>query len=191
MSRTHESSRNVHRYFQSEWWWTFQGYYFLFPHYRFQCRCRFLGCLHLYWHSRKLSPPPLPLYPMNFLHCSPSRKYFRYFGSLFLFLLNRLATFWSWLNPYRFLTPQVHLETHSAHEVWLRHRYEVVINTYSSSSAMFVTRIIRLFRSNCPRGVQNKISLEAAIQKHALPKPLGKDDSKHLLFLVLQPRLHH
>ena len=28
---------------------------------------------------------------------------------------------------------------------------------------MFVTGIIRIFRSNCPRGVQNKISLEAAI----------------------------
>ena len=28
---------------------------------------------------------------------------------------------------------------------------------------MFVTGIIRIFRSNCPRGVQNKIALEAAI----------------------------
>ena len=36
-------------------------------------------------------------------------------------------------------------------------------NTYSTSSEIFVTGIIRLFRSNCPRGVQNKISLEAAM----------------------------
>ena len=28
---------------------------------------------------------------------------------------------------------------------------------------MFVTGIVRCFRSNCPRGVQNKISLEAAM----------------------------
>ena len=41
---------------------------------------------------------------------------------------------------------------------------------------MFVTGIIRLFRSN---------------QKHAFPTPLGKDDSRHLLFLVLHPCFHH
>ena len=34
---------------------------------------------------------------------------------------------------------------------------------YSTNSAMFVTGIMRFFRSNCPRGVQNRISLEAAI----------------------------
>ena len=42
---------------------------------------------------------------------------------------------------------------------------------------MFVTGIIRLFRSNCPRGVQKRISLEAAIyyaanEKHAFTTPL-------------------
>ena len=34
---------------------------------------------------------------------------------------------------------------------------------YSTNSAMFVTGIMRFFRSNCPRGVQKKVSLEAAI----------------------------
>ena len=44
-----------------------------------------------------LVPPPLlPLYPMNSPHYySRSRKYFLHFGSLFPFLLNRLATFCS------------------------------------------------------------------------------------------------
>ena len=61
---------------------------------------------------------------------------------------------------------------------------------------MFVTGIIRLFRSNCPRGVQKRISLDAAIlcsnsERHAFLTPVGKDDSKHLLFLVLHLRFHH
>ena len=34
---------------------------------------------------------------------------------------------------------------------------------YSTNSAMFVTGMMRFFRSNCPRGIQNRISLEAAI----------------------------
>ena len=34
---------------------------------------------------------------------------------------------------------------------------------FSTNSAMFVTGITRFFRSICPRGVQNRISLEAAI----------------------------
>ena len=34
---------------------------------------------------------------------------------------------------------------------------------YSTNSAMFVTGMMRFFRNNCPRGVQNRISLEAAI----------------------------
>ena len=34
---------------------------------------------------------------------------------------------------------------------------------YSTNSSMFVTGIMRFFRSICPRGVQNRISLEAAI----------------------------
>ena len=36
-------------------------------------------------------------------------------------------------------------------------------NTYSTNSASFVTGIMRLFRSNCPREVQKRISLEAVI----------------------------
>ena len=36
-------------------------------------------------------------------------------------------------------------------------------NTYLTSSEMLVTGITGWFRSNCPRGVQNKISLEAAM----------------------------
>ena len=94
---------------------------------------------------------------------SRSRKYFLHFGSLFPFLLNRLATFFSRLNLYRFLTLQVHLEMYSAHEAYLVTSLLWGSNTYSTSSAMFVTGIIGLFRSNCPRGVQKRISLEAAI----------------------------
>ena len=140
-----ELSQCSQRLFQSERWWTFQGYYFLFPDCRFQCRCRFLGCLQLQRHSQKPHPlPPDFQYPMNSPHYySRSRKYFLHFGSLFPFLLNRLATFCSRLNLYRFLI--------------------MGGNTYSTSLAMFVTGIIRLFRSNCPRGVQKRISLEAAI----------------------------
>ena len=85
--------------FQSEWWWTFQGYYFLFPHYSFQCCCRPLWCLHLHCNSQKLSPPPLPLYPMNFLHCSRSRKYFRYFGSRFPFSIKSRSNFLFLIKP--------------------------------------------------------------------------------------------
>ena len=36
-------------------------------------------------------------------------------------------------------------------------------NTYSTRSAMFVTGIVRLFQSNCPWGVQKRISWEANI----------------------------
>ena len=55
--------------------------------------------------------------------------------------------------------------------------------------------IILLFRSNCPRGVQKRIFLEAAklcsnSEAH-FPTPLGKDDSKNILFLVLHLRFHH
>ena len=90
------------------------------------------------------------------------RKYFRDFGNLFLFLLNHLGFYCSWLRSYRFLTPQVHLGTYSAHEVWFTSSF-CSSSTYSTSSAMFVTRIMRLFRSNCPWKVQNRTFLEAAM----------------------------
>ena len=91
----------------------------------FQCRCSSLGS-QLQRHSQKPLPPPPPhpsppnfKYPMNPPHYySRYRKYFLHFASLFPFLLNRLATFCSWLNLYRLLTLQVHLETYSAHEAW-------------------------------------------------------------------------
>ena len=38
--------------------------------------------------------------------------------AFFPFLLNDLTTFCSWLNLFRFLTLQVHLETYSAHQAW-------------------------------------------------------------------------
>ena len=142
MFRTLKNSHNVHRDFQSERWWTFQGYHFLFP----DCG-RF--------HS---PPPPHPSppnfkYPMNPPHYySRYRKYFLHFASLFPFLLNRLATFCSWLNLYRLLTLQVHLETYSAHPALVTSLLSGG-STYSTSSAMFATGIICLFQSNCPRGV--------------------------------------
>ena len=94
---------------------------------RFQASifCSFSVSLSLSWvssaslpyHSLKLSTAPLPLYPMNVPHYySRSGKYFRYFGSLFL--SNHLGPFCFWWNLYRLLTPQVHLETYSAHEAW-------------------------------------------------------------------------
>ena len=58
------------------------GYYFLFPHCRFQCRCRSRGCLRLLCHSQKLSLLPLPFYPMTFPPYPRSRKYFLHFGSV-------------------------------------------------------------------------------------------------------------
>ena len=68
-------------------------------------------------------------------------------------------------------------------------------NTYSTSSAMFVTGIVLLFRSNCPLGSGKEYLWTrlyyAANQKHAFLALLGKSDSKHLLFLVLHPRFHH
>ena len=112
---------------ERERWWTLQGSYSLFPDCRFQCLCRSLGCFQLHIPLQKLSPPPLLLYPMNLLHCFRSPKYFRYFGTLPLFLSNYLGPFCSRLSPYGLLTPQVLLRTYSAHEVWSSHRYVVVV----------------------------------------------------------------
>ena len=159
MSRTHKNSHNVHRDFQNERLWTFQGYYFLFPHFRFQCRCRSLGCLQFHFYSQKLSP--LPLFLVNFLLCSRTQKYFLPFGSLFfsiqsfrtfLFLITPLSTPNS-ASPSRRVFSARGLVTSSL----------CGNSTYSTSSAMFVTGIMRLFQSNCPRGVQNRISLEVAM----------------------------
>ena len=91
-------------------------------------------------------------------------KYFRDFCNLFLFLLNHLGFHCSLLRPYRFLTPQVLLgsSTYSVHEVWFTSLF-CGSSTCSTSSAMFLRGIMRLFRSNCPRKVQNRTSLEVAM----------------------------
>ena len=130
--------------------------------FRFQCRCRSHGCLQLHCHSQKLSPSPLPLYPMNFLHCSRSRAYSRYFSSLPLFLLKHLGSFLFLITP--LLTPNFACPSWNVFNVrGLVTSSLCGSSTYSTSSAMFVTGIMRLFRSNCPRGAQNRISLRVAM----------------------------
>ena len=127
---------------------------------RFQCRCRSLGCLQLQRHSQKPFPAPPPdfQYPMNSSHYySRYRKYFLHFGSLspflnFLFLTKPLSIPNS-LSPSRNVFSAWGLVTSL---LWGS-------NTYSTSSAMFVTDIVRLFRSNCPLRVQERMSLHAAI----------------------------
>ena len=129
---------------------------------RFQCRCSSLGS-QLQHHSQKPLPPPPPpphpsppnfKYPMNPPHYySCYRKYFLHFASLFPFLLNRLATFCSWLNLYRLPnSASPSRNVFSARSLVTSLLYGG--STYSTSSVMFVTGIICLFRSNCPRGVQ-------------------------------------
>ena len=68
------------------------GYYFLFPHCRFQCRCRSRRCLQLHGHLQKLSVLPLPFYPMNVPPYPRSRKYFLHFGSVIRPLDSRTRT---------------------------------------------------------------------------------------------------
>ena len=126
---------------------------------RFQCRCSSHGS-HLQHHSQRPLPPPPHPSPPNFKYpMKPShyhfhyRKYFLCFASLFLFLLNRLATFCSWLNLYRLPNSA----SPSRNVFSTRGLVTSLLcggSTYSTSSAMFVTGIICLFRSNCPRGVQ-------------------------------------
>ena len=162
MSRTHKNSHNVHRDFQNERLWTFQGYYFLFPHFRFQCRCRSLGCLQFHFYSQKLSP--LPLFLVNFLLCSRSRdrKHFLHFGSLFLQSIKSFRTFLFLITPLS--TPNSASPSRRVFSARGLVASSLCGNsTYSTSSAMFVTGIMRLFQSNCPRGVQNRISLEVAM----------------------------
>ena len=124
------------------------------------------------------------------------REYFLHFGSFFPFLLNRLSTFLFLIKPLS--TPNSASPSRKLFSVRDLTSLLCESNSYSTSSAMFETGIMRLFRSNCPRGVQKRIYIfvgghtyYAAIQKHAFPTPLGKDDSKHRLFLVLNPRVHH
>ena len=112
-------------------------------------------------HSQKPLPPPPHhpsppnfKYPMNSPHYySRYWKYFLHFASLFPFLLNRLATFCSWLNLYRLPNSA----SPSRNVFSARSLVTSLLcggSTYSTSLATFVTGIICLFRSNCPRGVQ-------------------------------------
>ena len=135
----------------SEWkGWTFQGYCFLFPNCRFQCRCRSLGCLLLHCHLHKLS---LWTFYSSFVHGSILSILVVFFFTksliTFLLLIKPLSTLNS-APPSRNVFNERALVTSSL----------CGSSTYSTSSAMFVTRIMLLFRSNCPRGVQNRISLE-------------------------------
>ena len=111
------------------------------------------------------------------------REYFLHFGSFFPFLLNRLSTFLFLIKP--LLTPNSASPSRKLFSVRDLTSLLCESNSYSTSSAMFETGIMRLFRSNCPRGVQKRI---LANQEHDFPTPLGKDDSKHLLSLVLHLR---
>ena len=103
--------------------------------------------------SPSSSSSPLLLYPMNSpQNYSSSRKYFLYLDRCFLFLLN----FCSWLNYYRFLT----LQGPSRNVFSAQGLVTLLLwgsNTYSTRSAMFVTKIIRSLRRNCPPGVQKRI----------------------------------
>ena len=155
------------------------------------------GCLQLHCYSQKplpllLPPPPAPpnlRYPTNSPHYdSRYGKYRPHFGSLFPFLLNHLATFCSWLNLYRILTLQVHLETYSAHEAWQRHCYVGVV-TRTQLGRRCLWRELYVYFKVIVLGESRKEYLVkrpyyAAIQKHAFPTPLGEDNLKHLLFLI-------
>ena len=127
---------------------------------RFQCRCSSLGS-QLQHHSQKPLPPPPPhpsppnfKYPMNPPHYySRYRKYFLHFTSLFPFLLNRPATFLFLIKALS--TPN---SASPSRNVFSARGLATSLlcggSTYSTSSAMFVTGIMCLFRSYCPRGVQ-------------------------------------
>ena len=120
-------SHNVHKHFQSERWWNFQGYYCLFPNCRFQYCCRPLGCPQLHCHSQKLSL--LPLYLMNFPHWSRSLKYFLHFGSL-LFLSNHIGPFCQFLiRPLSTPTSASPSRNVFNHDVWSSQRFVVVAHT--------------------------------------------------------------
>ena len=117
--------------------------------------------------------PPLPLSKMNFLHCSRSREYFRYFGRL------QNSPYFCVFKYARAVKQKVGNEAENRERDWgatpnsaspSRNTFRGLVtsslcdsSTYSTRSAMSVTGIMRLFRSNCPRGVQNTISLELAM----------------------------
>ena len=81
------------------------------------------------------------------------RKYFLHFASLFHFLLISPSTFLFLIKPLS--TPN---SASPSTNVFSARGFVTSLlcadSTYSTSSAMFVTGIICLFRSNCPRGVQ-------------------------------------
>ena len=131
---------------------------FLFRRFRFQL-CLWqpvpLHCYLLHYYFQKLFHPLLPPCQMNLpQYHSPCLRNF------FIFLSNRIQAFCFWLTAYRFLTPPVH-QVLSARGLVTSSLYGR--STYSTSSAIFVTGIVRLFRSSCPGGVQNRISLDVAI----------------------------
>ena len=145
----------------------------------FKCRCRSLGCLRLHCHSQK----PLPSRSSRF---SISDQ----LSSLLLSFSEVISAFrWPFsfsiksFSNVLFLTKPLSIPNSASQSRNVFSARGLVTsllwgsNTYSTSSAMFVTGIIRLFRSNCPRGVQKRISLEAAIyyaanEKHAFSTPL-------------------
>ena len=126
---------------------------FLFRRFRFQL-CLWqpvpLHCSLLHHYFQKLFHPLLP----------PSQYHSPCLRNFFIFLSNRIQAFCFWLTAYRFLPPPVHqvLSARGLITSSLNGR-----STYPTSSAMFVTGIVRLFRSSCLRGVQNRISLDVAI----------------------------
>ena len=164
MFRTLYNPHNVHRDFQSERWWTFQGYYFLFPwtvvifsvvvallgvNFNTILRGHFLLLLLIFpllifniqWTLLIITPVigsivciALALFLFSFSIKSPSN---------FMFLIKPLSTPNS-ASPSRNVFSTRSLVTSLLHGD----------STYSTSSAMFMTGIMCLFRSNCPRGFQ-------------------------------------
>ena len=160
----------------------------------FKCRCRSLGCLRLHCHSQK----PLPSRSSRFSIPDELSSLLLSFSEVisafrwpFSFSIKSLSNVLFLIKP---LSIPINSASQSRNVFSARGLVTSLLwgsNTYSTSSAMFVTGIIRLFRSNCPRGVQKRISLEAAIYyaangKHAFTTPLGKDDSKifHSWFFI-------
>ena len=132
----------------------------------FKCRCRSLGCLQLHCHSQK----PLPSRSSRFSISDELSSLLLSFSEVisafrwpFSFSIKSLSNVLFLIKP---LSIPINSASQSRNVFSARGLVTSLLwgsNTYSTSSAMFVTGIIRLFRSNCPRGVQKRISLDAAI----------------------------